>query len=255
MNAVTRKLCAYPALCKVLAFAIGVFCQPGHYAYSQEGLVSSQTSSKGPDVPVRRTWQIGGFVTGGFPPNYVYHAGIGDFNEELHLFNGGVEAGRMFTVLHGPGLLRGRAEAAVEVIPFWLAHYPKQTLVVHSPLNEFPTLITQETLNYHGVSVTPLLFRWNFMKHESSRFVPWVQLGSGLLWTSQPFPQQRGPGYYTSRINFTPQADFGANMFTKKNQSLNFALKVVHISSAGLGESNPGIPVSVQFSLGYSWWK
>ena len=56
-------------------------------------------------------------------------------------------------------------------------------------------------------------------------------------------------------LTFTPQVDFGENLFTKKSQSLNLALKVVHISSAGLGEYNPGVNVSVQFSLGYSFWK
>jgi len=90
----------------------------------------------------------------------------------------------------------------------------------------------------------------------SKRFVPWFQLGSGLLWTSQNFPQGTGAvGGNTSRVNFTPQVGFGESIFTKKNQSLALALKVVHISSAGLGEYNPGVNLTLQFTLGYSWWK
>jgi hypothetical protein len=76
------------------------------------------------------------------------------------------------------------------------------------------------------------------------------------LWTSQNFPQGTGVvGGSTSRINFTPQVAFGESIFTKKNQSLDLALKVVHISSAGLGEYNPGVNLTLQFTLGYSWWK
>jgi len=123
------------------------------------------------------------------------------------------------------------------------------------PRNEYPGRDGFSEFNNHGISLTPLLFRWNVMKHEISRFVPWVQLGSGLLWTSEPFPFGNGPGAYTSRINFTPQVDLGESIFTKKNQSLNLAVKVIHISSAGLGEYNPGIPMSLKFSVGYSWWK
>jgi hypothetical protein len=59
----------------------------------------------------------------------------------------------------------------------------------------------------------------------------------------------------TSRINFKPQVDFGENISSRKKQNLKLAVKVVHISSAGLGEYNPGVNVTVQFSLGYSWWK
>jgi hypothetical protein len=29
----------------------------------------------------------------------------------------------------------------------------------------------------------------------------------------------------------------------------------VHISNASLGDSNPGVNATVQFQIGYSWWK
>jgi lipid A 3-O-deacylase len=84
--------------------------------------------------------------------------------------------------------------------------------------------------------------------------VPWVQFGSGLLWTTSPFPQGTGHPAATP-AGLISQVDFGENISTRKNQNLNLAVKVVHISSAGLGEYNPGVNVTVQFSLGYSWWK
>jgi hypothetical protein len=104
-------------------------------------------------------------------------------------FSAGFEGGKMLTALHGPAFLRGRGEAVVEVIPFWLAYYPKQEDVIYGSRNEYPYIGGFQSASVHGVSITPLLFRWNFMKRESSRIVPWVQLGSGLLWTVRPFPQ------------------------------------------------------------------
>ena len=91
----------------------------------------------------------------------------------------------------------------MEVIPFWLAQYPRQLQSVH--LTEFPQ---EQVSSYfgpysrYGASVTPFLLRWNFMQRDSSRVVPWVQLGGGLLWTNHKFPLLGGD---TSVINFTPQ--------------------------------------------------
>lgn len=206
-----------------------------------------------PDNQLRRSWQVGGFAMGGFPPNYEIHGEI-HYHEELNFYSAGLEAGWMLTALHGHGPLHGRGEAVVELIPFWLAHAPKQEDLIYTPNGS--EVGGFDAYSVHGVSITPLLFRWNFMKQESSRFVPWAQLGSGLLWTATPFPQGTGrPGGHTSRINFTPQVDLGTNIFTRRNQSLNLAVKAIHISSANLGEYNPGVNVTLQFSLGYSWWK
>jgi hypothetical protein len=44
-------------------------------------------------------------------------------------------------------------------------------------------------------------------------------------------------------------------MFVKKNQSLNVGMRVVQYNNAGLGETNPGVPYTLNFSIGYSWWK
>jgi hypothetical protein len=59
----------------------------------------------------------------------------------------------------------------------------------------------------------------------------------------------------TSVINFTPQGAIGESIFIKKNRSLDFAFKAVHISNAGLGVNNPGLNITLQFSAGYSWWR
>ena len=226
------------------------------YSMAQANTTSLPSASQSVDVPVHRSWEVGGFIAGGFPPYYEIHSRGLRYNEELNFFNAGAVAGKILTAPRGPGFLRGRGEAIVEVIPFWLAYYPKQTIKYHEDETGQIDFSTQEGYGNHGVSITPLLFRWNFERTMSKRFVPWFQLGSGLLWTSQNFPQGTGAvGGNTSRINFTPQVGFGESIFTKKNQSLDLALKVVHISSAGLGEYNPGVNLTLQFTLGYSWWK
>lgn len=109
---------------------------------------------------------------------------------------------------------------------------------------------------YHGASITPALLRWNFLKHESSRFVPWTQLGWGVLWTTQRFPQE-APDLveYTSHLNFTPQFGVGESIFVRRNQSLNFGVRAVHIYNAGLSSYDPGVNVVLLLSAGYSWWK
>jgi hypothetical protein len=47
----------------------------------------------------------------------------------------------------------------------------------------------------------------------------------------------------------------GVQYFVRPRQSISFAANAVHISNASMGDSNPGVNASVQFSIGYSWWK
>ncbi|MEO6805870.1 MAG: acyloxyacyl hydrolase [Edaphobacter sp.] len=236
-------------------FFLVAVCMSACDSYAQVAPSGGAASLESHDLGIHRSWQVGGSFTGGFVPLYEIHPLGEHFREELDLYSVNFEAGKILTSLHGSSFLRGRGESFIEIIPFWLANYPVQVDLIYRPLYP-PTLAKLHELSRHGVSVTPLLFRWNFMKHESSDFVPWIQLGSGLLWTAHEFPQGRGGvGGNTSRINFTPQADFGETIFTQKNQSMNLAVKAIHISSAGLGEYNPGVNMSVQFSIGYSWWK
>ena len=77
-----------------------------------------------------------------------------------------------------------------------------------------------------------------------------------MLWTAKRFPQGEGfPGTNTSIFNFTPQLGAGEDLFVRKNQSLNLGVRVVQYNNAGLGEFNPGVPYTLNFSIGYSWWE
>jgi hypothetical protein len=47
----------------------------------------------------------------------------------------------------------------------------------------------------------------------------------------------------------------GFHYFLRPRRSIDFSANAVHISSASLGDKNPGVNASVQFSVGYTWWK
>ncbi len=110
--------------------------------------------------------------------------------------------------------------------------------------------------------MTPIILRWNFARR--GRLTPWVQGAGGLLWTNHKYPaygdttvniHNNGPNGDASVWNFTPQGGIGMHYFTRKDRSLDFSANAVHISSASLGDRNPGVNASVQFSVGYTWWK
>jgi len=221
--------------------------------------ITANTSQPQIDDPsFHRTWQMGAYGQGGYALDY--HVGClctFRYQKEQEFYSVAFEVGRILTAVHGPGLLKGRAEALAEITPFWLTHSPAQEVIIYSNIPDFSGLPAGiPAYNLHGVSFTPLLLRWNFMNHNSNRNVPWLQAGAGVLWTAHIFPQGLGyPGSYTSIFNFTPQVGVGESLFVKKNQSLNVGIRLMNINNEGLGEYNPGVPYTLNFSIGYSWWK
>lgn len=152
--------------------------------------------------------------------------------------------------------MREQGEALVEVMPFWLAHYPHQQLDFYLQGDGYQKPFLWGSNYIPGASITNLLYRWNLTGRTPSRSVPWAQIGGGFLWTNHKFPAPVAIlGVSTSVINFTPPVNIGENIFTQKNRSLDFAVKAVHISNAGLGDHNPGLNITLQFSAGYSWWR
>lgn len=87
----------------------------------------------------------------------------------------------------------------------------------------------------------------------------------GLVWTNHKYPAigntdptdlaSNGLHGDTSVWNFTPQFGIGVHYFVRPSRSIDVGANAVHVSSASLGDKNPGVNASVQFSLGYSWWK
>lgn len=208
---------------------------------------------------VRRKWQFGAYGEGGFA--YDYHVGnfsIVRYRKEQEFYAITLQGGRMLTGLHGPRALRGRFETLAELTPFWLTHSPKQENKLYSstPDSIFNGAVGDfASYSVHGVSVTPFIPRWNFEHSEAQRVVPWFDVGMGVLWTTNRFPQGNGLLGKTSRINFSPQAAIGTDIFVKKTQSLNVGMRVSGYTSFNLGEYDPGVPWTFNFSVGYSWWR
>ncbi len=205
-----------------------------------------------------RPWEFGALFQGG--------VGLTQNRDGFSFLMAGAHAGKVLTGEIGKGTFRGNFEYAAELFPYWQSNTPKfqryqcTATNVAFVINCSPPYTVGGT--FHGVTVTPVILRWNFTKGR--RVMPWVQAAGGLLWTNHKYPAfgqgpvnltNDGPNADASVFNFTPQGGVGAHYFVKDRQSVDFSANGVHISSASLGDRNPGVNASVQFSLGYSWWK
>lgn len=201
--------------------------------------------------------------------------GVTEDRGNFKFFMAGLHAGKVLTGNVGPGWLRGNFEYAMELWPLWQSYMPTFQRQNCAPITGSPGLINCSAPfhvggTYTGVSFTPSILRWNFA--GTHRFAPWVQGAGGLLWTNHKYPAVGGPpvnsggvtnsspGENTANIdtsvwNFTPQFGVGVHYFVAPRRSVDFGANAIHISSASLGDKNPGVNASVQFSLGYTWWK
>ena len=202
-------------------------------------------------------WEYGALVQAGL--------GVTDNRGDFKFLMAGGHVGRVLTPVIGEGMLRGTFEYAVEVFPFWQSYTPKfdrrscipataDTIECSAPYKVGGT--------FTGASITPILLRWNFTK--GTKLMPWAQGGGGVIWTNHKYPAygqgpinlgNDGPGSNTSVWNFTPQFGVGVHYFVKPRRSIDFGANAIHISSASLGDRNPGVNASIQFSAGYTWWK
>jgi lipid A 3-O-deacylase len=205
-----------------------------------------------PAVLATRPWEFGAFFQGG--------VGVGD-RSDFSFTSAGVRLGKVITDQHLPGLLRGQFEYAGELMPYWQSFTPAphiQATKVLLPGNETTTAyLPYNGGTFSGVSITPIILRWDL--NPRKHFAPWVQGAGGLIWTNHKYPPdiivQKGDSGGTSVWNFTPQFGVGFHYFVKQRQSVDFAANAIHISSASLGDRNPGVNASVQFQVGYTWWK
>jgi len=192
-----------------------------------------------------RPWEYGPFFQGG--------EGIDSIGDtwDYTLLSAGMRLGKVMTppLLHG--MIRGQFEYAGELMPYWeaLTPPPHQQLVGGKEY-------AYGGGAYHGVSITPIILRWDFQPH--GRFAPWLQGAGGLIYTTHKFPPDvlvvHGTPGGTDVWNFTPQFGVGFHYFVRPRQSINFSANAVHISSSSLGDHNPGVNASVQFQIGYTWW-
>lgn len=226
-------------------------------ASSQEGLTK-------PD-PATLPFEIGVIVQGG--------KGVTDQRDDFKFIMAGVHAGKVLTSDHGSSFLRGNFEYAAELFPFWQSRTPRfqknNCFPIQQPgttpvfgSDDFCSAPFTVGGTFSGITVTPIILRWNFA--GSHRLVPWIQGAGGLLWTNHKYPAygttdlslaNNGPNADASVWNFTPQGGIGLHYFLSPKRSIDLGANAVHISSASLGDRNPGVNATVQFNLGYTWWK
>lgn len=206
----------------------------------------------------KAAWDYGALFQGG--------VGLTEDRGSFRFLLAGAHLGKVLTGEVGTGLLRGNFEYAGELFPYWQSFTPKFARISCTAATDPESAVCSAPYTvggtFTGVSVTPIILRWNFTHGE--RWMPWVQGAGGLLWTDHKYPaygnlnrsdtNETGPGSDTSVWNFTPQFGVGTHFFVKPRRSVDFSANAVHISSASLGDRNPGVNASVQFSVGYSWW-
>lgn len=200
-----------------------------------------------------RSWELGPFVN--------FATGVGD-RSDYKFLSAGFQVGKPITGVIHAGLLSGQFELGANIMPLWQAYTPAphdQEYTCLEPNGQpVSCLLPTGGGTFYGVSITPVIFRWNFATH-SKRFQPWLQGAGGLIYTTHKFPPNilSTPTIDggTSVWNFTPQGGIGAHYFTRPNRSIDLGVNAVHISSASLGDRNPGVNASLQFQLGYTFWK
>lgn len=195
-------------------------------------------------------------------PFASFGVGLGN-RDQYKFFNAGYHLGKPVTPVLHAGILSGQFELAGNIMPFWQAYTPgphnEERTCLYPDGSVAPCLVPVGGGTFTGLSLTPVIFRWNFLT-RSRRIQPWFQGAGGLIYTTHKFPPDVlvvhgfGPGG-TSVWNFSPQGGIGLHWFTSEGHSIDLGLNAVHISSASLGDRNPGVNALIEIQVGYTRWK
>jgi len=195
-----------------------------------------------------KSWEYGPFVNWG--------TGVGD-RSNFKFLSLGFQLGKPISRPLQAGILSGQFELSGNIMPLWQAYTPAphlETVVFQGQSSTVPV----GGGTYTGLSLTPVIFRWNLLT-QSRRFQPWFQGAGGLIYTTHKFPPDilvpHGTPGGTSVWNFSPQGGIGLHYFTQPKRSIDVGINAVHISSASLGDRNPGVNASIQVQVGYTLWK
>jgi lipid A 3-O-deacylase len=221
---------------------------------------SQGDDANNPPAQIRknRSWEYGPFVNWGM--------GLGN-RSDFKFFWGGFDLLKTLSPVVHAGIFSGQFEYGGNIMPLWQAYTPpphEAQSICEYPDGPGPCTLKYGGGNYHGVSLTPVIFRWNFVT-RSRRIQPWFQAAGGLIYTTHKFPPNLfsntnpalGPlvDGGTCVWNFSPQGGVGAHIFTADKRSIDVSVNGVHISSASLGDRNPGVNASIQVQVGYTFWK
>jgi lipid A 3-O-deacylase len=120
---------------------------------------SSDAAAVDPVAHVRdaRSWEYGPFLN--------YGTGVGD-RSDYKFFWGGFQLGKPLTPVVHAGIFSGQFELSGNVMPLWQAYTPRrQPADLFYPLpggGRAPRWAPFGGGTYRGVSLTPVIFRWNF---------------------------------------------------------------------------------------------
>jgi hypothetical protein len=233
----------------------GASGQRSHVDCSKPGVICDFADDPVAQVRKNQSWEYGPFLNWG--------TGVGNRSDYKFFWGGFQLAKPIFPVVHA-GILSGQFVFGGNIMPLWQAYTPApHQQVFNYPGSQCPpegcSFVGPEGGGtYHGLSITPVIFRWDFLA-GTRRVQPWFQGAGGLVYTTHKFPPdlevpQGTPGG-TSVWNFTPQGGIGIHYFTREKRSIDLGVNAVHISSASLGDRNPGVNASLQIQVGYTFWR
>ncbi len=176
--------------------------------------------------PLRKpVWEIGPWVGGG--------TGLGSASE-FKFISAGARLGRVLTGELGSGRFRGTFEWAADIMPVYEVRQ-----------SEFYSFGRQRWI--YSFAANPVVLKYNWTGGE--KVVPYFAAEGGLLFSSRDIPAPD-----TSSVNFMPGGAFGVYILRGNGQAIDLSAHMTHISNASLAH-NPGINATLQFRIGYTWFK
>lgn len=177
--------------------------------------------------PLRKpVWELGPWAGGG--------TGLGEASE-FKFISAGLRVGRVLTGEIGSGRLRGTLEWAADLMPLYAVRQA-----------DFYTFGPTRWL--YGGGFNAVVLKWNFT--GGRKVVPYIAGEGGLLFTTRDVPAGD-----TSSVNFLPGGAFGIYVLHSNSQALDFSVHITHISNASIADHNPGINATMQFRVGYTWFR
>jgi lipid A 3-O-deacylase len=171
-------------------------------------------------------WEIGPWFGGG--------TGLGAASD-FKFINAGVRVGRVLTHEKGTGTFRGTFEWAADIIPLYEIRQ-----------SEFYDSGPQTWV--YSFSMNPVVLKWNWTANK--KVVPYFAAEGGFIVSTQDVPLAD-----TSSFNFTPGGAFGIYIHQTPKRAIDLSVHVTHISNASIADHNPGINATMQFRVGYTWFK
>ena len=167
-------------------------------------------------------------------------------------------ASRSLRVLHA-GILSGQFELAGNIMPLWQAYTPAPHDADFQSIRVVTYTAAASAAAPSPESASP---RSSFAGTSSPGRNAFSRGSRAQAGSSTPPTSFRptclcrtaSPGG-TSVWNFSPQGGIGIHWFTGRKRSIDLGVNAVHISSASLGDRNPGVNASLQVQVGYTWWK